>query len=147
MKTLVALILSVGLLAGCVTGGGTLPDPGTAQSVAKLAVTYGVLKYCEKAGDPAAQAARCARVKAFAGEAQKLAAGESVTIVALNAAIEAKLPADLSPADRILAIALIETIEQELMQRVGGNLLKPEQIVIVQQVLGWVVDATGYVAT
>lgn len=137
------LLVLVLLLTACT--GGLKPTEGTAGTVAKIAVTYGVMKYCEKAGSPAAQVARCTRVKTFATEAKALAAGDAVSITALEAELISKLPMGLSASDRILAIALIQAIEQELLNRIGTGLLKPEQLLVVQQVLDWVIQSTVYV--
>lgn len=146
MKTKILSLVAVALLAsGCSYFNGTSQNQ-TGVNVAKLAVTYGVVKYCEKAGDPAAQAARCARVKTVATGISNLASGDTaVSIALLDAAIQAQLPANMTPTDRALVVALIQTIEAELAQRVGSDLLKPDQVLVVKQVIGWVIDATSFI--
>lgn len=139
---LVALIVAalvMALLPGCKT-----LDRHEAST--SLVVKYATMKVIEKAGDAEAQGARAVRIRAIASDVEQYAAGESVTIAALEAAVRAKLPSGLSPADRLLADALVQTVGQELQARVGSGLLSAEQLVQVKKVLGWVIEAAEYSA-
>jgi hypothetical protein len=116
------------------------------QASASLVVKYATMKVIEQAGATDAQFARATRIRSIAADVEKFAGGEAVTIAALEAAVRAQLPSDLSPADRFLADALVQSVVQELQARVGSGLLNPEQLLQVRQVLGWVIEATSYVA-
>lgn len=115
-------------LAGCKTA----PQ----ETSAHLAVTYATAKYVEKAGAGAPE--RAARVLALADAVEGVAGGESVTIDALKAYVLGKLPASLSPADRILAAALVDAAAAELQARVGAGALDPAALLKVKQVLAWI---------
>lgn len=135
--------LAAALMLASISGCTTLKQ--NPQS-AGLVVKYATLKFVEKAGDAEAQAARAVRVRIVAEDVQKFATGESVTIAALEAAVRARLPADLSPADRFLVDGLIIAVMQELQERVGAGLLSSEQLLEVKQVIGWVIEASAYAA-
>jgi hypothetical protein len=122
------LVLGAVFLSGCKTA----PQETTAH----LAVSYATAKYVEKAGANAP--ARASRVLAVVDAVEGVAGGESVTIDALKAYVLAKLPADLSPADRILAGALVDAAAAELQARVGAGSLDPAALLKVKQVLGWI---------
>lgn len=125
-----ALYLVLALqLAGC----GTLERH---ENTARLAVTYATLKGVEKGLDPV-------RTRAVAESAKAIVSGEAVTLVGLQEAISTELAGlELSPADRMLANALISAIAQELQLRIGTGVLSPDQRVQVGEVLQWVIDAT-----
>lgn len=116
------------------------------ENTAKLAVTYAALKYVEQAGDASAQSARAAKIRSLVEEVRGVAKGDSVTVAALQAYVLGKLPAGLSPADRYLAHALVQAVAEELQERVGGGLLSEEQLLQVELILGWIIEAAGYVA-
>ena len=117
---------------------------GQNANTAKLGVTYATLKYIEKAGDSAAQSERAASVRRVADAVREVATGEAVTVAALEAAALAQLPDSLSPADRFLATAVIQSAVAELQVRVGEGVLDPEKKLQVEAVLSWVVEATNY---
>lgn len=125
---LTVLTLGTLFLAGCKTA----PQETTAH----LAVSYATAKYVEKAGVNAPE--RAARVLAVVDAVEGVAGGESVTLDALKAYVLGKLPADLSPADRILAGALVDAAAAELQARVGAGALDPAALLKVRQVLGWI---------
>jgi hypothetical protein len=78
----------------------------------------------------------------IAQDIKRYAAGESVTIESLQAMIISRLPSSLSQADKVLALALVETVMVELRARVAGNLLSPDRLLVVEQVGDWVIEAT-----
>lgn len=125
-----AMFAILGLqLAGC----GTLERH---ENTARLAVTYATLKGIEKGLDPV-------RTRAVAESAKAIVSGEAVTLTALQEAISGELKGmELSPADRMLADALVGAIAQELQLRIGTGVLSPEQKVQVGEVLQWVISAT-----
>lgn len=138
----IVLALAASLvLAACATlqeyidgGGGT----------AELTVTFATLKYIEDAGNEARQVERAVRVAAVAEEVREVAKGEEVTIAALEAFVMGKLPEDLSPADRYLATNLVGVLVMQLQDRVDGDVLDPDELLAVDQLLGWVVNATAF---
>ena len=123
----VAIATGVVYLSGC----------NSQQSIAAhLAVSYATAKYIEQGG--ADSAGRAARVLAVADAVQKAASGESVTVDALRLLVIEHLPPTLSPADKVLAGALIDAAVAELQARIGAGVLKPDSVLKVREVLGWV---------
>lgn len=107
------------------------------NATAHLVVTAATLKGIEQGWD-------VERVRAIVTTAKALTAGEEVTLDGLRLAITRELDKlELSPADRLLATALVQVISDELQARIGTGILKPEQRVQVNQVLQWVLDATA----
>lgn len=109
----------------------------------KLAITYATLKYIEKAGDAQAQAERAARVLNVVDQVDA-SLGDVVTVAALQAFVESKLPADLPASDRLLASALVGVIVAELEGKIDDGELDPEEQLAVKRVLSFVRDATAY---
>jgi len=129
-KLLAVCLLSAGFALGAVA------CKSDSTIAAHLAVSYATAKYIEKGG--AGAPARAQRVIDVADAIEAAATGESVTIAALKALVLAKLPGSLSPADRVLANALIDAVLAELEARIGDGVLKPDQLVKVREVLKWV---------
>ena len=144
MKYLVSLIACLSL-AGC--AGTVLRPDSTGVQAAKLTVTYGVLKFVEKAGDPTEQYARAQRIKTITEDVKKYAAGDEVTLSVLQTVILQRLPPTLSPADKGLALGLVELVMTELRARMDGGVIKPEQLVAIDTVAGWIISATGLVSS
>lgn len=134
--SLVLLLMVFMLLTACKTA----PQEATAR----LAVSYATAKYIEKAGNENAQHDRAVRVIGVLDLVENLAAGDSVTIDVLRAYVAQRLPADLSPADRVLAGTLIDLAAQELKARVGEGALKPDTLVKVKSVLQWIREGAAY---
>lgn len=125
------LILSLILLSGCASfnsGGGA----------ERLAITYATMKYVESGDQPSERAERVIRV---AEDAKSFLDTGTASLDLLQAAVVERLPADLSPADRLLANALIQTVVGELQARVGSGIIPPDQVYQVSTVLGIVIDA------
>lgn len=132
------------VLAGCKT------TPTQTQTIAaSIAVKYATAKYIEKAGEPALQKARAARVVAVVDQIEGLASGDvQVTVDALVAYVAQRLPVDLSPADRVLAGALIDAAAAELKARIGEGTLPKDGLLQVRSVLQWVREgAAPYAAS
>lgn len=133
-----ALSVLIVLLAALFLPGCTSLQQGDAT--AKLAVTYATLKTIE-AGDD--HAVRAAEVVAIAREAKRFLNSETVTVALLEHSVRSRLPVDLSPADRLLADSLIGAVVAELETRVGIGVIDAEQRLVVNQVLGWIIDAAS----
>lgn len=129
MKIVTAVLISLLALAGC----------QDKDATTKLAVQYAAIKFVRADDNPAEKAAR---VRAVIEEVRAVAKGESASVAAIKAFVQAKLPADMLPEDRLLANALIEAVSAELEARVGDGVLDPEKLVKVETVLGWVSEAT-----
>jgi hypothetical protein len=134
------LVAALALLTGC----SALKDLGGVNSEARIFVTYATLKYIGDADDPAGKAAK---VRDVAEQVRAAARGESVTIEALKALVMARLPADMDPADRFVAGELVNVLAARLAEGVGDGVLDPEKLVAVDQLIGWVIDATAYYGT
>lgn len=121
----------------------TLPACKSDSATVKVAVTYATMKYIDAEG-PANAVNRAARVAAVANQAANAIEGDGFELSAFTVHLVQNLPADLSPADRALAVALIGLIGDELALRIGDGALTPEKRVKVRQVLGWISQATSY---
>lgn len=132
----VTLALVLGFqLAGCATWG-----QNTATE--KLVVQYATMKVVE--ADKDNMPARAAKIDEIAAAAQVFFDSESVTVSQLHKEVMKRLPPDLSPADRMLASALIDTVIAELQHRVGEGIVPPEKRYQVNVVLGWIREAASF---
>jgi hypothetical protein len=138
MKTFFLAAFATFLLTACASNPFKDNDAGV-----RIVVTYGVAKFVEKAGTPAAQATRAQKVRAVATDIKAFMGGDTVTLPLLEEAIRERLPDSLSLADRVLVNELITLIMGELRARIDDGLLKPEQKVIVVKVIDWVLVATA----
>lgn len=137
MKSVFVLILiAVFSLTGC-------QSLEKSPTTAKLAVGYATLKVIENSA-PEVRAERRAKINKIAQDAKKFISGEAVTLTLLESAIRGQVDfTKLSPADAYLANALISAVIQELQIRVGTGLLDPAQVLVVNTVLDWVIEATA----
>lgn len=76
-----------------------------------------------------------ARVTRIASDIEAVASGKPVTIAELAALAVAAIPSNLEPSDRALAMAIIQVAAQELQNKIGENVLTPEQTVTVKEVV------------
>lgn len=145
MKVRLLICAAVLALSGCSAMQEFLDQNG---GTAELGVTYATLKYIEKAGEEDAQIARAVRVRLVAEDVKEAARGDAVTVEALKAYVMGKLPSDLSPADRFLADALVSALVLELQDRIGEGApdLDDDDLLALDLVLGWVINATSYYA-
>lgn len=129
---LLALIALVFVFTGCKTQ----PQETTAH----VAVVFATAKFIEKAGTIPEQQGRALRIITVLGQLDALVAGDETTVDALADLARSKLPADLSPADRVLANTLIAVATDELKARVGEGVGKipPDAKIKVALVLSWV---------
>jgi predicted negative regulator of RcsB-dependent stress response len=114
---------------------------GQQKIVAKLAVQYAVLKVTDKHPEKAA------RIVSIAREVQALAGGDGAnTVDLLVGLIKAKVDfSKLDAADTLLANALIDTIGEQLKERVGSGTLSPDKLPLVAEVAKWVIEGAGAV--
>lgn len=112
------------------------------QLASKIAVQYAVGKYVERQPQEL-RAETAARISATADVVGKLVENDSVTIDSLRAYVAQRLGDRLSPADKLLAGAIIDAAAVELKARVGDGVIKPEQRIQVREVLSWVTEAAA----
>lgn len=142
-----AAVLALLFTAVTLTGCKTTPTQ-TQQLTASIAVKYATAKFIEKAGDSAAQTARAGRIVAVLDQIEGLASGDAQTTVdALRAFVAQRLPVDLSPADRVLAGALIDVAAAELKARVGEGTLAGDSLLVVREVFQWVREGAAPYST
>lgn len=117
------------LLVGCAT----LQEN---QASAKLVVQVATIKYVD--GDEGKRA----RLLEAVDEARTIASTAS-SLAAVDAVIRQRITEaeDLDAADKLLAFGLLDVIKAELQKRFDQDLLDPEQLVAVNQVLDWVAEA------
>jgi hypothetical protein len=103
-----------------------------------LVVEQATLRYIDD--DPQ----KALRVRAVADEVgQSLEGNESVTLAVLDGRLRALVKWDeLSIADRQLLDGLITMLVMELEARFTSDVLKPEDIVRIRTLVGWVVQST-----
>lgn len=110
-------------------------------STAKLVVQYSVAKFAEQSSAER-RLERLNNVKRIASSVKTLAANESATIPLLkNIVLEQVAKLHLSPADTVLAQGLIDVIAEQLGKKIGEGLLKPEDKLLVADVMDWVIEA------
>ncbi len=122
-------------LQGCTTFGNNV-------AAEKLVVQYATMKVVESDKDSTAE--RAAKINEIATAAQSFFDSDTATVALLRAEVQKRLPPDLSPADKMLAGALIDTVVTELQARVGEGLVPEEKRYQVSVVLGWIREATGF---
>lgn len=112
------------------------------QVASKIAVQYAVGKYVERQPQDA-RAETASRISATANLVAGLVENDSVTVDSLRAYVAQRLGDKLSPADKLLAGAIIDAAAVELKSRIGDGVIKPEARVQVREVLGWVTEAAA----
>jgi hypothetical protein len=139
-KLLIAAVAALSM-----TGCATLQNN---SGSARLVVSYATLKVIEAGKSSEAQAERALNIRRIASDAKSFLDLESVSLEFLQSSVRARLAdLDLSPADRMLADGLVNLIVQELQLKVDSGVLSDDQRYRVSTVLGWVIDAAGYVVT
>lgn len=132
--SILALVCGLVAFAGCTT------TAGQQNIAAKFAVQYAVLKVSENSPAKAARIVSIAReVKAIAGK------DGADTVDLLMAIIRAKVDfSKLDAADTLLANALIDTIGEQLKERIGSGQLAPAQLPAIAQVADWVIETAAF---
>lgn len=139
-KVFVMLGAAIGLMfAMFMQGCASLGDNVATE---KLVIQYATMKVIE--ADKDAMAERAAKVYEIARHAQLFLNTDTADIALLRTEVHKRLPPDLSPADHILANALIDTVMAELQARVGSGLVPPDKKLQVNAVLGWIREAAYF---
>lgn len=124
------------LLSSCAT---LERNPATA----KLATQYGVAKFIENSSIDKREDRR-KRIVSIATTLKASAQDESATVAALQALAYAQIDdAKLSPADVVLAKALVDMIAHEIDTRIKDKLISPDKVVTINKFLDWIVEAAG----
>lgn len=125
-------------LGGCASFAKNLP-------VEQLVAQYATLKVIEVGKTTADRTDRAAKITTIATAAKAIVdGGGSSTLNDLVMAVNVKISAlHLSPADQLLANGLVAALAAELSDKITGGVLKPDEIVQVDTVLGWVIDAAA----
>jgi len=139
-KVMIALVAAVGLICGFLMQG--CASLGQNVATEKLVIQYATMKVIE--ADQDAMAERAGKIDEIARHAQLFLNTDTADIALLSAEVHKRLPADLSPADRVLANALIDTVMAELQARVGSGLVPPDKKLQVNAVLGWIREAAYF---
>lgn len=110
-------------------------------SAARLAIQYSVAKFSEQSSADHRQE-RLNNVKRVAMEVKAIADKESTSLVLLRSAVMVEVAKlHLSPADTVLASGLVDLIAEQLTKRIGDGVLKPEDKLVVKDVMDWVIEA------
>lgn len=110
-------------------------------ATASLAIQVAVGKYIEAADRPAE---RAQRVRDVAGKVLEYAKGApDSTVDALKGIALASLPANMTPADRLLASAVVEVAVEALKAKVQEGKLPDDLFVNVRTVVQAVIDGTA----
>lgn len=135
IPSLLALLIPLSLsFSGC-TG---VPTP-TTLVLEQTAITIAVGEVVLSANTPEAQKATAQQIKSIAGQVQAVLNGQTTTINALQAFVVQKMAElKLNPQEQLLANVLVSTIMQELNGKIGAGVLNPTDLVVVNQLLGWV---------
>lgn len=132
---LAILFLTICGFTGCSSIGANVDQ-------SKLIVQVVVMKVIEADKDHAHD--RAVKVAQIASDAKSFLDTTDTTVVALEAAVNMRIATlNLSPADQILAQAVVAAVVQELAGRVGQGLLSPDQKFTASEVLGWIQDAAA----
>lgn len=129
------IVLVFAALTGC-TVMKTRPD------LAKVGVTLAVAKFVENSGNPVE---RADKVRGIANHLLAVTDNAETTVALLKAEAIRRLPSTLTPVDRAIAVALIETVSAELEARVQKKLLPEDRLLQIRTVLQWVIEGAGYV--
>lgn len=117
------------------------------EVLAQAGVQYAAAKFVRAAGDETAQTQRAERIRTISAELRKVVGSESVSVPGLQAAVQKYIPADLKPEDRVLVNLLVAAVVRELEKRIGDQVLRPDQLLVVNSVLQWVDEGTQFVST
>lgn len=137
---IVAAVMALAGLAGC----SALEDfvKGSGGTVG-IAVQYATMKYIDDAPN-GKEAERAASVRDTVERVRKYADGVDVSLEDLKAYALEQLSPKLSPADRFLALQIINVAAAELEERLGDGpgQLDPETQVALEKLLDQISDAT-----
>jgi uncharacterized lipoprotein YajG len=131
LKKMIPLVATL-LLVGCSSN-----PTAREEALIGLTVQYATAKYIEERPESRE------RIVSVATAAKGIVDGDaSVTLLVLQEFVGGELDkAGLSPADRVLANALVSLIVAELQAKVGEGLLEPDQRLRVAKILDLVIAA------
>lgn len=125
--------------AGCASLG-----TATQQTAEQLVVEYATLKVIGSGSTTALRQAKAAQILSIASTAQVDVANPAATLATVTAQVAVRIAAlNLSPADQLVANALVQVVTDDLAAKIGTGVLNPEQVTSVNTVLGWVVQAAS----
>ena len=124
-------VLVGGIIASSMSGCAALTQHSAAV---ELIVSQAAMRYIEGAA-PLARVDRARRVVAIAEKILPLVSSDKVTVEQLASIALAAIPSDLSPADRALALSVINIAAQELRNKVGEGVLAADAVVTVKGVI------------
>lgn len=109
------------------------------EAIVDIAIQYGVAKYKEQSSDGERSEENIVRV---ATALKAVTAGDAVTLLTLQEFVDGEIAKlELSPADRVLANALVRLVVAEIQVKIGEGLLSPERRVRVDQILDLIIAA------
>jgi hypothetical protein len=145
INTVPASLLVLALLGVCLSGCGALTKLSEfvqeQETVAELTVKAATIKFIDKSSDPQRRAMKIQKV---ADTTLELASDIDATVPKLMAEVRIQVPwSDLDTADQLLASALLTTVENQLQERLKSKSISEDQLVGVQAVLSWVLEAAA----
>lgn len=139
---ILAVALAIVALPGCATfGGKPIHLESEGALAAQLTTQYAVQKFIDRSENPAG---RAAKVKQVAQSVIDHANGDaSATVAELSEIAYAEIAKrNLDSSDVQLARSLVMLVATELNQHTADGLLKQEDVVLINQVFGWITQAT-----
>lgn len=116
----------------------------TQQPLAKVGVQYATMKFVEQASPGTDREVRIARITSVAKDLKAYVTGESVTLDTLKTeALKLLERYHPSPADKLLAVNLIDAVTAELAARVSEGTLASADRVLIGDVLDWIAEAAS----
>ena len=131
-----ALALAITLLPGCAAAS-TLVDgnPTVRPETRRLVAEVATVAYIRQAPTPGARAAKAARIRVVVAELQRTAAGEPITVQRLAMLALERIPGDLTPEERLLAIELVRQLQAEFLANIGHGGLESDSLVRLSDLL------------
>lgn len=136
MKRLALFLIACLLtLSGCAT-------IENAPATSKLVVQVATMKVIEAESD---RHARAAKIIEIATEAKTWLDTDTVTVDLIKSKVLERLTGlNLQPSDRLLASVLVDAVASDLLSKVGVGLIPADKRITVNQVLGWVIEASKF---
>lgn len=121
------------------TGCATIAQTDQTKLIAKLGVSYAVIKVTENHPEKAA------KILEISKAVKQIAGSDGLnTVDLLIAYIRTRVDlTKLDQSDRLLASALIDEIGIQLKSRIGDGVLTSDKLLIVSEVAGWVEEAAN----
>ncbi len=133
MKFPLLIAATIAVLTACAT----TPN---GQRAERIVVQAAVLHVIERASIPSVKA------QAIVGAVKlvhTLLLDDNASVSALRSALLARVAErDLPPAEKLVALEVVNALSDEVERRVGSGVLSPDAVLKVNTVLDWVLDAT-----